>query len=68
MKMHELEVTISPDGTVQVHVQGLKGKACEEYVKFFEKILSAEAEVERTSEYYMPPDEVETGLNLENFG
>ena len=64
MKMHELEVTIGTDGTVRVHVQGLKGPACEEYVAFFERILSAEAEVERTSEYYTPPGEVETGQTL----
>lgn len=63
METHEFDITIAPDGAVVVHVKGTHGPACEEYVGFFEKILSAEAETERTSEYYLPPSDVV--INLE---
>ena len=58
MEPHEFDISIQPDGKVQVHIKGVKGQACEEYVKLFQQILSAEGQVEHTSEYYEPPTNV----------
>ncbi|MBN1257187.1 MAG: DUF2997 domain-containing protein [Planctomycetes bacterium] len=59
MEKHELDITISPNGEVKVHIKGVKGPACLEYAKIFEKILGEASDVEHTHEYYEPPTEVE---------
>jgi hypothetical protein len=57
MPQREFEITIEPDGTVQLHVQGYKGKSCLEVVKAFEKIVGEIKSQQNTSEFY-EPDEV----------
>ncbi len=57
MPQREFEITIGPDGTVELHVQGYKGKSCLEVVKAFEKIVGELKSENRTSEFY-EPDEV----------
>jgi len=64
VETHEFDISIGKDGKVRVHVKGVKGAACEEYVKLFERILNAEGTVEHTSEYYEPPTGVE--IHVEN--
>ncbi len=62
METHELDIAIQPDGKVQVHIKGVKGPGCEEYVKLFEQLLAARGEIEHTTEYYEPPTDVKTHL------
>lgn len=51
-KKHELEIEIKPDGEIKVHIQGMKGKSCDEVVKIFEEKIGTIKDVQRTSEYY----------------
>ncbi len=62
MESHEFDIDILPDGRVKVHIKGVKGAACMDYVKLFEQVVGSAAEVERTSEYYEPPSNVEIHL------
>ena len=49
----ELEITIGPDGEVQVLVKCIKGQSCVEETKFLEEALGNKIESrELTSEYY----------------
>ncbi len=57
-KKHELEIEIKPDGEIKVHVQGMKGKSCDEVVKIFESEIGEIKDVQRTSEYYEPDKDV----------
>jgi hypothetical protein len=60
MESHEFDIDIRPDGKVQVHIHGVKGKSCLEYARLFEKILGGgTAAVEQTSEFYEPPTDVQ---------
>ena len=59
MECHEFDIEIRPNGEVRVHIHGVKGPGCTEYVKLFEQILHSEGETELTSEYYEPPTGVE---------
>jgi len=58
MKQREFEITIGPDGAVEVHVKGYKGKRCLEAVKLFERIVGEMKSQRLTSEYYDPEEEV----------
>jgi len=57
MPEREFDITIEPDGQVQVHVRGYKGKGCLEAVRLFEKIVGELKSRQATSEFY-EPDEV----------
>jgi len=48
----EMEITISPEGAVRVHVKGIKGKGCVELKKTIEKAVGYVSEQKFTSEYY----------------
>lgn len=63
METHEFDIDINPDGSVRILVHGAKGPGCEQYVSVFQEILQGETTVERTSEYYAPPTDVETRIN-----
>src|SRR5688500_12100082 len=39
MPQREFDITIGPDGSVELHVSGYKGKGCLEVAKLFEKIV-----------------------------
>lgn len=55
-----LDVRATPDGKVEVHVEGVKGPKCTEYAGELEKMLDARAEeYSYTDEYYETAD-VET--------
>lgn len=62
MEIHEFDITVNPDGTVRILVEGVKGPGCEKYVSFFQEIIQGETTVERTSEYYAAPVETETKI------
>lgn len=57
MPQREFEITIEPDGNVELHIQGYKGKSCLEAMKLFEQIVGEVVSRRETSEYY-EPDEV----------
>ena len=51
--MKQLKISIHPDGTVQAATEGIKGKACRDYVKVLEQLTGARAvDSEYTPEYY----------------
>lgn len=56
----ELEVTISPDGKVNMQVKCVSGAACEDFTKFLEEALGGEIiERKRTAEYYQEEENVQ---------
>ncbi len=50
---HELEIEITADGKIEVHVKGAKGKRCLDYVQVFAAIGRVEDQ-QNTSEFYEP--------------
>jgi hypothetical protein len=52
----ELEITISPEGQIKVHIKGIKGKKCSDLMKKLEKELGFISEQKYTSEYYEQED------------
>ena len=59
MQHREFDITIGPDGTVEVHVKGYKGKSCLEALKVFEEIIGEVKSRRETSEFYEPDNEVQ---------
>lgn len=48
-----VQIKILPDGSIEAVTQGIKGKACLDYVRLFEELLDAKAiDSDFTSEYY----------------
>jgi hypothetical protein len=62
MPQREFDITIEPNGQVQLHVQGYKGKSCLEAVKLFEKIVGELKQQQETSEFYEPEELVQYHL------
>lgn len=58
MRQRDYEITIHPDGRVELHVQGYKGKGCMDVVKMFGEIVGPTESLRHTSEYYEPEEEV----------
>ncbi len=58
MPQREFDITIQPDGSVQVHVMGYKGKSCLEAVKLFEQVVGVVKSQRETSEFYEPDEQV----------
>ena len=54
MTAHEFEITIETDGSVKVHMRGIKGKSCLEYSKWLAEILGPVRETRATPEMYEP--------------
>jgi hypothetical protein len=54
MAQHDVEITISKTGEVKVHLKGVKGKACLEYVKWLQQAVGKVKSQTLTSEYYEP--------------
>ena len=57
MPQREFNITIQADGSVELHVQGYKGKSCLEAMRMFEKVVGELQSQRETSEFY-EPDEV----------
>ncbi len=49
----EMEIEITSEGKVSIHVKGVAGKECLEFSRFLEEALGEVIEQEVTSEYYM---------------
>lgn len=61
-KRRELEISIAPDGTVQVHVKGMPGKQCLKIKEILEKSVGPLQSQQLTSEYYEPEDPARISL------
>ena len=59
MPQREIDITIGPDGSVELHVQGYKGKGCLEAMKLFEQIVGELKSQRETSEFYEPEEQVQ---------
>ncbi len=57
MPQREFDITIQPDGSVELHVKGYKGKSCLEAMRLFEQVVGQLQSQRATSELY-EPDEV----------
>ncbi len=65
MAQHDIEITISKDGKVRVHVKGAKGKACREYTHWLAEIVGKVESEQLTSEYYEPETKAAIALRQE---
>jgi hypothetical protein len=58
MPQREFEITVGPDGHVQVHISGYKGKGCIEAARMFEEIVGKMHSRQETAEFYQPEENV----------
>ena len=63
MPNREFEITIGADGTVEVKIEGYKGKRCLEAMKIFQEIVGGVRSQTLTHEYYAPEEDVR--INIE---
>lgn len=63
MPQREFEITIAPDGSVEVSVQGYQGKRCLEAMKIFQDVVGELRAQNLTHEYYAPDEDVR--INIE---
>ena len=54
MEKHEFELEIQKNGEVKVHIKGIKGKRCIDYVQFLAEIIGPVKQQSLTHEYYEP--------------
>ena len=66
MPQREFDIIIAPDGTVEVHVKGYKGRSCLEAAKIFEKIVGETKSRSLTCEYYEPDQKVRYHIDQEH--
>ena len=59
MPTREFDITISPDGSVELHVKGYKGRSCLEAMKVFEEIVGRTVSQQTTREFYEPEEQVQ---------
>jgi hypothetical protein len=59
MQHREFDITIGPDGTVELHVKGYKGKSCLEALKLFEQIVGEVQSRRETAEFYEPDEQAQ---------
>ena len=62
MAQHEVEIRITKDGQVRVHVKGVKGKACQEYAKWLTELIGRVKQQQWTSEHYEPEVQARAAL------
>ena len=58
MKAREFDISIGPDGTVEVHVQGFSGKGCLEAARVLQEIVGDMQSQQTTTEFYEPDETV----------
>ena len=63
MPQREFEITIGPNGSVELHVKGYKGRSCLEAMKLFEQIVGEVKAQRETSEFYEPEEQVRHHLD-----
>ncbi|MCL5037439.1 MAG: DUF2997 domain-containing protein [Chloroflexi bacterium] len=52
MEMQEIEISISEEGKVELHVKGVRGPSCEDLTRDLEEALGDVEERTHTGEYY----------------
>lgn len=62
-KRRDLEITIAPDGTVQVHVKGMPGKQCLKIKEVLEQVVGPLQDQRLTSEYYEPEEQARINID-----
>jgi acylphosphatase len=63
MAQREFNITIAPDGNVEVHVKGYKGKSCLEVIKMFEQVVGEIKSRQETTEFYEPDEQVQLNID-----
>ncbi|MCL6499912.1 MAG: DUF2997 domain-containing protein [Firmicutes bacterium] len=63
-RKRDIEVSISPDGRVQVHVKGMPGKQCLKVRQLLEEVLGPLESQRLTSEYYDPEEDQPVSLEI----
>ena len=63
MAQREFDITIGPDGNVELHVQGFKGRSCLEAMKLFEQVVGELKSQRETSEFYEPEELVRYSID-----
>ena len=63
MPQREFDITIAPDGGVEVHIKGYKGKSCLEVMKMFEQVVGELQSQRETSEFYEPDEQVQLNID-----
>ena len=58
MEHHEFDIEIRRDGEVKVHIKGVKGKRCLDYVEFLKTAIGPARDVQHTSEFHEPDSRV----------
>ena len=56
MPQREFDIPIGPEGNVELHVKGYKGKGCLEAMKLFAQIVGEVKARHETSEFYEPEE------------
>lgn len=50
--MTKINITITPNGEIKIHIEGIKGRECLDFSKAFEEALGKVVDRKFTSEYY----------------
>ncbi|MBN2532177.1 MAG: DUF2997 domain-containing protein [Spirochaetales bacterium] len=58
-KRHDLNITITPNGKVEIEVKGVNGPMCVDITKELEEELGVVINREKTSEYYKEETEAD---------
>ena len=66
MPSREFDISIAPDGRVELHIQGYKGRSCLDAVKLFEQIVGELKAQHETSEFYEPDEVVQRQVEQRN--
>jgi Protein of unknown function (DUF2997) len=66
MPEREFDITIGPDGAVELHVKGYKGRSCLEAARIFEQLVGELRARRETSEFYEPEEQVRYHLDRHN--
>jgi hypothetical protein len=63
MPQREFDITIGPEGSVELLVKGYKGKGCLEAMKLFEQIVGELKSQQKTGEFYEPDEQVRYNID-----
>lgn len=66
MKQQEYQISINPDGLVEVTAHGFKGRRCHDAIKIFEQVVGEVMSVQETSEFYEPDQDVNYNIHQGN--
>jgi len=63
MTEREFNITIGPDGAVELRVKGYKGRTCLEAMRLFEQVVGELKSQQLTSEFYEPEEQVRFNID-----